>query len=59
VGAATGSDKSCRRARAADQRLHGIAAFLAHSGMDQDAALLDRLAARAERVARCERCRES
>jgi hypothetical protein len=34
---------------AADQHLHGIATFLERTGMDRDADLLDRLAARAER----------
>ena len=35
--------------RQPDERWHGPARFLAHSGMDRDAELLDRLAARAER----------
>jgi len=32
-----------------DERWNGLARFLAHSGMDRDAELLDRLVARAER----------
>jgi hypothetical protein len=43
--------------RQTDERWHGPARFLAHSGMDRDAELLDRLAARAERMARAERYR--
>jgi hypothetical protein len=35
--------------RRSDERWHGLAKFLANSGMDRDAALLDRLAARATR----------
>jgi hypothetical protein len=33
--------------RQTDERWHGLAEYLAHSGLDQDAELLDRLAARA------------
>jgi hypothetical protein len=48
-----------------DERWNGLARFLAHSGMDRDAELLgvhpapllDRLAARPERMARAERYR--
>ena len=35
--------------RQTDERWHGLAKFLAHTGMDRDAELLDRLAARASR----------
>ena len=35
--------------RRSDERWHGLAKFLANSGMDRDAELLDRLAARATR----------
>jgi len=40
--------------RQTDERWHGLAKFLANSGMDRDAELLDRLA---ERMARQERYR--
>jgi hypothetical protein len=43
--------------RRTDERWHGLARFLAHTGMDRDVELLDRLAARAERLARQERYR--
>jgi hypothetical protein len=39
----------------ADQRWHGLARFLEHSGMDQNAELVGRLAARADRRAKRER----
>jgi hypothetical protein len=42
---------------AADQQWVGLARWMAHSGMDRDAELLDRLAARAEQQARRERYR--
>jgi hypothetical protein len=35
--------------RCSDERWHGLAKFLANSGMDRDVELLDRLAARATR----------
>jgi hypothetical protein len=35
--------------RRSDERWHGLAKFLANSGMDRDVELLDRLAARATR----------
>jgi hypothetical protein len=35
--------------RQTDERWHGLAKFLANSGMDRNADLLDRLAARARR----------
>jgi hypothetical protein len=34
--------------RQSDERWHGLTVWLSHSGMDRDAELLDRLAARAE-----------
>src|SRR6185295_2496814 len=40
-----------------DEHWHGLAVWLSHSGMDRDAELLDRLAARAARVERQERFR--
>jgi len=43
--------------RQSDERRHGLAVWLLHSGMDRDAELLDRLAARAERMERRERFR--
>jgi hypothetical protein len=43
--------------RQSDERWHGLAKFLAHTGMDRDAELLDRLAARAARMERSERFR--
>jgi hypothetical protein len=43
--------------RQTDERWHGLAKFLAHTGMDRDADLLDRLAARAARMERSERYR--
>jgi hypothetical protein len=42
---------------AADQQWVGLARWLSHSGMDRDAELLDRLAARAEQQSRRERYR--
>jgi hypothetical protein len=45
--------------RVSDERWHGLAVWLSRSGMAQDAELLDRLAARAERLARDERFREA
>jgi hypothetical protein len=41
--------------RQTDERWHGLAKFLAHTGLDRDADLLDRLAARAARMERAER----
>jgi hypothetical protein len=38
--------------RKADERLPGIAAYLARTGLDRDEELVRRLAARAERMAR-------
>jgi hypothetical protein len=35
--------------RQTDEHWHGLAVWLSHSGMDRDADLLDRLAARMER----------
>src|SRR3954447_8647606 len=43
--------------RQTDERWHGLARFLAHTGMDRDVELLDRLAAKAERLAREQRYR--
>ena len=43
--------------RQTDERWHGLAKFLAHTGLDRDADLLDRLAARAARMERAERFR--
>jgi hypothetical protein len=43
--------------RQTDERWHGLAVWLSHSGMDRDAELLDRLAARAERESRREHYR--
>ena len=44
--------------RQTDERWHGLAKFLAHSGMDHDEELVRRLAARAERMAQGgRRCR--
>jgi len=43
--------------RQSDERRHGLTVWLSHSGMARDAELLDRLAARAERMARDERFR--
>jgi hypothetical protein len=43
--------------RRSDEHWHGLAVWLSRSGMDRDAELLDRLAARAERMARDERYR--
>jgi hypothetical protein len=37
--------------RQTDERWHGLAKFLAHTGMDHDEELVRRLAARAERMA--------
>jgi len=39
--------------RRSDEPWHGLAKFLAHSGLDRDAELLARLAARAARMERC------
>jgi hypothetical protein len=36
--------------RQSDERRHGLAVWLSHSGMDRDPDLLDRLAARAARM---------
>jgi hypothetical protein len=41
--------------RRSDEHWHGLAVWLSRSGMDRDAELLDRLAARAARAARMER----
>jgi hypothetical protein len=41
--------------RQTDEHWHGLTVWLSRSGMDRDAELLDRLAARAERMARQER----
>ena len=41
--------------RQSDESWHGLAVWLSRSGMDRDAELLDRLAARAARMARWER----
>jgi hypothetical protein len=43
--------------RQTDENWHGLAKFLSRSGMDRDAELFDRLANRAERMARQERYR--
>jgi hypothetical protein len=43
--------------RRSDEHWHGLAVWLSHSAMDRDAELLDRLAARAERMERRERFR--
>ena len=43
--------------RLSDERWHGLAIWLSRSGMDRDAELLDRLAARSEQQARRERYR--
>jgi hypothetical protein len=43
--------------RQTDERWHGLAVWLSRSGMDRDAELLDRLAARAARMERDERYR--
>jgi hypothetical protein len=43
--------------RQTDEHWHGLAVWLSRAGMDRDAELLDRLAARAERMARQERYR--
>jgi hypothetical protein len=40
-----------------EERWHGLAVWLSRSGMDRDVELLDRLTARAERMARQERYR--
>jgi hypothetical protein len=45
--------------RQSNERWHGLAVWLAHTGMDRDADLLDRLAARAARMERDERFREA
>jgi hypothetical protein len=43
--------------RQSDERWHGLAVWLSRAGMDRDADLLDRLAARAARLERSERYR--
>ena len=43
--------------RQSNERWHGLAVWLSRSGMDRDAELLDRLAARAARQERDERFR--
>jgi len=43
--------------RQTDESWHGLAVWLSRSGMDRDAELLDRLAARAARMERTERYR--
>jgi hypothetical protein len=43
--------------RRSDEHWHGLAVWLSRSGMDRDAELLDKLAARAEQQARRERYR--
>jgi hypothetical protein len=43
--------------RRSDEHWHGLAVWLSRSGMDRDAELFDRLANRAERMARQERYR--
>jgi hypothetical protein len=43
--------------RQTDERWHGLAVWMSRSGMDRDAELLDKLAARAEQQARRERYR--
>ena len=43
--------------RRSDEHWHGLAVWLSRPGMDRDAELLDRLAARAEQQARRERYR--
>jgi hypothetical protein len=43
--------------RQTDERWHGLAVWMSHSGMAQDAELLDKLAQRAEQQARRERYR--
>jgi hypothetical protein len=43
--------------RRSDERWHGLAVWLSRSGMNRDAELLDRLAARAEQQATRERFR--
>jgi hypothetical protein len=43
--------------RQSDERWQGLAVWLSRSGMDRDANLLDRLAARAARMERRERFR--
>jgi hypothetical protein len=43
--------------RQSNERWHGLAVWLAHTGMDRDADLLDRLAARAARMERDEHFR--
>jgi hypothetical protein len=43
--------------RRSDELWHGLAVWLSHSGMDRDAELLDRLAARAARMERDEHFR--
>lgn len=45
--------------RQSDERWHGLAVWLSRAGMDRDAELLDKLAARAEQQARRERYREA
>jgi hypothetical protein len=43
--------------RQTDERWHGLAVWLSRSGLDRDAELLDRLAARAARMEKQERYR--
>ena len=43
--------------RQSDERWHGLAVWLSRAGMDRDAELLDRLAARAARMERDEHFR--
>jgi hypothetical protein len=43
--------------RQSAEHRHGLAVWLSHSGMDRDADLLDRLAARAARMERRDRYR--
>jgi hypothetical protein len=43
--------------RRSDEHWHGLAVWLSRSGMDRDAELLDRLAARSEQQARRDRYR--
>jgi len=45
--------------RQTDESWHGLAVWLSRSGMDRDAELLDRLAARAARMERDEHYREA
>ena len=47
--ACEGAKQSNCMIRQSDERWHGLTVWLSHSGMDRDAELLDRLAARASR----------